>query len=164
MVALDATGSAAPWYYEQLALGYNYRMIDIEAALGLSQLARIDGYVARRNEIAACYGHSLAGLPLQLPTILEGNTSAFHLYVVRLKHEPRERHLGILAGLRDAGVGANLHYLPVHLQPYYRALGFREGQFPEAEAYAASAITLPLYPGLDESSQDKVAGALRELL
>ena len=156
-------GADAPdFYYEQQALGYNYRMIDVEAALGLSQLSRVDEYVARRNQLAARYDQLLAGLPLQLPTLVPGNISAFHIYVVRLREEAR--HRDVFARLRAAGIGVNLHYLPVHLQPYYRALGFAPGQFPVAEAYARSAITLPLYPAMDEAQQDAVVAALRAAL
>ena len=158
-------GEDAPgYYYEQQALGYNYRMIDVEAALGLSQLARVDEYVERRNQLAARYDRLLADLPLQLPRILAGNRSAFHLYVVRLREASEARHRDVFARLRAAGIGANLHYLPVHLQPYYRALGFREGQFPVAEAYARSALTLPLYPAMAEAQQDAVVAALRDAL
>jgi UDP-4-amino-4,6-dideoxy-N-acetyl-beta-L-altrosamine transaminase len=158
-------GADAPgWYYEQQALGYNYRMIDVEAALGLSQLERVDEYVARRNALAARYDALLADLPLQLPTVLPGNRSAFHLYVVRLRGATEARHREVFARLREAGVGANLHYLPVHLQPYYRALGFHPGQFPVAEDYARSALTLPLYPAMSEAQQDAVVAALRASL
>jgi UDP-4-amino-4,6-dideoxy-N-acetyl-beta-L-altrosamine transaminase len=158
-------GEGAPaWDYEQQALGYNYRMIDVEAALGLSQLGRIDAYVARRNALARRYDELLAGLPLQLPTIAPGNLSAFHIYVVRLREDDAARHRRVYERLRAAGIGTNLHYLPVHLQPYSRALGFREGMFPQAEAYARSALTLPLYPAMEESQQDAVAAALRAAL
>ena len=158
-------GADAPgYYYEQQALGYNYRMIDVEAALGLSQLARIDEYVERRNALAARYDQLLAGLPLQLPALSPGNRSAFHLYVVRLLQATPARHRAVFDSLRAAGIGANLHYLPVHLQPYYRALGFHEGQFPAAEAYARSALTLPLYPAMGDAQQDAVVAALRDAL
>ena len=158
-------GEGAPaWYYEQQALGYNYRMIDIEAALGLSQLKRIDAYVARRNALALRYRELLDGLPLQLPTVAPENLSAFHLYVVRLREDDGARHRAVYERLRASAIGTNLHYLPVHLQPYYRALGFREGQFPQAEAYARSALTLPLYPAMESAQQDAVAAALRAAL
>jgi UDP-4-amino-4,6-dideoxy-N-acetyl-beta-L-altrosamine transaminase len=158
-------GEDAPgYYYEQQALGYNYRMIDVEAALGLSQLARIDEYVERRNQLAARFDRLLADLPLQLPQVAPENRSAFHLYVVRLRGDSEARHREVYARLRAAGIGVNLHYLPVHLQPYYRDLGFRPGQFPVAEAYARSAITLPLYPAMDEAQQDAVVAALHAIL
>lgn len=151
-----------PWYYQQIELGWNYRMTEMQGALGLSQMKRLENYVARRHAIAHRYDRDLAGLPLTTPWQLPDAYSAFHLYPVRL-HEPR-RHLSVFEGMRDAGVGVNLHYIPVHLQPYYRALGFAEGDFPEAEAYYKSAISLPMFPTLTEAHQDHVVAALRRLL
>ena len=149
------------WYYEQHVLGFNYRMTDIQAALGLSQLARLDQYVAVRNRLAQRYDQILRGLPLRLPEVLPENLSSFHLYVVRLqRHSLRKTHRQVFEELRQLDIGINLHYLPVHLQPYYRDLGFRPGQYPEAEAHAQEALTLPLYPTLAEQSQDAVALAL----
>lgn len=158
-------GPVDPWYYEQLDLGYNYRMNDLQAALGLSQLERLGDLVERRNMLAKRYDRLFAGLPLQLPTISSENRSAFHLYVVRLRRDiVRKNHRDTFESLRSQGVGVNLHYMPVYLQPYYRALGFDAGLCPEAEKYAQEAITLPLYPGLTESDQDKVAAALAKAL
>ena len=157
--------AAGQWYYEQQSLGFNYRMTDIQAALGLSQLGRLDGYVERRNVLARRYDDALRSLPLQLPAVQAGNRSAFHLYVVRLKRNLLERtHLQVFDGLRSRGIGANLHYSPVHLQPYYRDLGFAPGQFPEAEAYGEEAITLPLYSTLSDKEQDQVVSALAQTL
>ena len=155
----------APWHYEQLMLGFNYRLTDIHAALGTSQLTRLADYVERRNALAVRYDRALQGLALQLPTVLAENRSAFHLYVVRIVDAPSGRtHREIFEELRRRDIGVNLHYAPVHLQPYYRRLGFERGQFPHAEAYAASAITLPLYPSMSEAQQDSVVAALREVL
>ena len=153
------------WYYEQVDLGYNYRMTDIQAALGTSQLARLDGFVERRNILAKRYDEKLAGLALQLPAVMQGNRSAFHLYVVRL-HESIEgrTHVELFEALRNRGIGVNLHYMPVHLQPYYRDLGFGPGLCPEAERHGREAISLPLYPGLSDMQQDEVVSVLRELL
>lgn len=154
-----------PWHYEQQALGYNYRMTDIQAALGSSQLARLDGYVERRNLLARRYDELLRGLPLQLPIVLPGNRSAFHLYVVRVKSNARGRtREQVFSELRQGGIGVNVHYMPVHLQPYYRQLGFADGAFPVAESYASEAITLPLYPQLTEEGQDQVVSALARAL
>ncbi len=154
-----------PWYYEQIELGYNYRMTDVQAALGLSQMKRLDDFVARRNEIARRYDHLLADLPLRLPHLIDHVRSSWHLYPVRLRTEQIERsHRQIFEALRAAGIGVNLHYMPVHLQPYYRTLGFREGQFPEAESYAREAISLPMFPGLTDGEQDRVVQVLRGLL
>jgi UDP-4-amino-4,6-dideoxy-N-acetyl-beta-L-altrosamine transaminase len=161
----DGAATAAGWYYEQQLLGFNYRLIDVEAALGLSQLQRLETYVARRNELAARYDRELAGLPVRAPAVSAGNRSAFHLYVIRLPDEADgARHRRVYDALRAEGIGVNVHYTPVHLQPYYRALGFREGQYPEAEAYGRSAITLPLYPALSELQQDEVVSALQRCL
>ena len=152
------------WYYEQQLLGFNYRMTDVHAALGISQLARLSAHVERRNALARRYDATLSGLPLQLPRVLPGNRSAFHLYVVRLRQADADRHRRVFDALRRAGIGVNLHYYPVHLQPYYRALGFAEGRCPEAESYGREAITLPLYFALREAEQDAVIEALGRTL
>jgi len=159
-----AAANPPPWYYEQQVLGFNYRITDLQAALGTSQVSRLDAYVKRRNELARRYDAALAGLPLRLPRVAEGNLSAFHLYLVRLTGASAATHRRVFDALRASGVGANLHYLPVHLQPYYRGLGFKPGQFPEAEAHGREAITLPLFPTLTEAQQDHVVASLRAAL
>jgi dTDP-4-amino-4,6-dideoxygalactose transaminase len=154
-----------PWYYQQLELGYNYRMTDIQAALGLSQLQRLDELVRRRNEIAARYAGLLDGLPLQLPVIGTDCYSAFHLYTVRVDPQRSSKgRLEVFEYLRAADIGVNVHYIPVHTQPYYRGMGFREGDFPEAESYYAQALSLPLFPDLGDQEQDYVSGKLAEVL
>ena len=154
-----------PWYYEQLELGYNYRMTDIQAALGASQMTRLDAFVGRRRELAARYDKLLADLPLQLPVQDSRVQSSWHLYVVRLRlREITRTHRQVFEGLRSAGIGVNLHYIPVHLQPYYRARGFSEGHCPEAERYYGEAISLPLFPALSEANQDYIVATLRDLL
>lgn len=157
--------SHGPWYYQQLELGFNYRMTDIQAALGHSQLARLDDFLLRRRELAARYDRLLQDLPLRLPSRQPGAESAWHLYVVRLqlKHL-NSTHREVFEALREAGIGVNLHYIPVHLQPYYREQGFRPGDFPLAEAYYREALTLPLHAGLLDAEQDQVIAALRQLL
>jgi UDP-4-amino-4,6-dideoxy-N-acetyl-beta-L-altrosamine transaminase len=151
-----------PWYYEQQLLGFNYRLTDIHAALGVSQLRRLEENVARRNALAGRYAIALADLPLQLPTVRAENRSAFHLYVVRLKTDTGAKtQRQVMSELRQRGVGVNLHYQPVHLQPYYRELGFAEGQYPCAEAYANDAFTLPLYSELTDLMQDEVVRCVR---
>lgn len=156
---------AGPWAYEQQALGFNYRMTDIQAALGVSQLAQLDDWIKQRNTLASRYDDALQGLPLRLPTVKPKNHSAFHLYVVRLKPGAlKKTHREIFEALRAAGIGVNVHYMPVHLQPYYRNLGFSLGQFPEAEAHGEEAITLPLYPALTEGEQDRVVAAVKHIL
>ena len=156
---------AARWYYEQQMLGYNYRMTDIQAALGASQLERLDDYIERRNTLARRYDHSLKDLPLQLPTVQPENRSAFHLYVVRLKRNATARsHRQVFEELQRGGIGVNLHYMPVHLQPYYRELGFAAGQYPDAETHGDEAITLPLYPFLRPQDQQLVIDKLTKVL
>lgn len=158
-------GTPAPWYYEQQMLGYNYRLTDLQAALGTSQLTRLSGYVERRNALARRYDEALQDLPLQLPAVLHGSVSAFHLYVVRLQPGLIDQsHRQVFDRLRQHGIGVNLHYMPVHLQPYYRHLGFIEGQYPEAERHGETAITLPLFATLSEHDQDRVVAALHEVL
>lgn len=152
------------WYYQQTELGFNYRMCDIQAALGLSQLSRLDEFLARRRELAARYQRLLADLPLQLPAPQDEAESAWHLYVVRLDEGLEGRHRAIFEGLRGAGIGVNLHYIPIHLQPYYRELGFGDGDFPEAERYYRQAISLPLFPDLSDAMQDQVVDILRRVL
>jgi UDP-4-amino-4,6-dideoxy-N-acetyl-beta-L-altrosamine transaminase len=157
--------SHGPWYYQQVELGFNYRITDLQAALGLSQLGKLDGFIQRRRELVARYERLLAYLPLTLPSIQPEAESAWHLYVVRLQTERISlSHRQVFEGLRAAGVGVNLHYIPVHLQPYYRDLGFSEGDFPQAERYYAEAISLPLFPLLSDEQQDYVVEQLRRLV
>lgn len=154
--------SPGPWYYEQLELGYNYRLTDIQAALGLSQCKRLDEFVARRREIAQNYDDAFSDLPLTRPWQAPSTKSSWHLYVIRLALESlRKTHLQVFEELRKADIGVNLHYLPIHLQPFYRRLGFAPGDFPEAEAHAARAISLPMFAGLTSAEQDQVVRAVR---
>lgn len=153
------------WNYQQIELGFNYRMTDVAAALGCSQMRRIDAFVARREALAGRYDMLLAGLSLQLPARPATCDSAWHLYVVRLNPSRSGRsHRQVFDGLRQAGIGVNLHYIPVYLQPFYRKLGFAPGHCPQAEQYFGQAITLPLYPAMSESQQDHVVAALAQLL
>ena len=157
--------SHGPWYYQQTELGFNYRITDLQAALGLSQLGKLDGFIARRRELAARYDRLLTYLPVTLPNPQPEAESAWHLYVIRLQTERISlSHRQVFEGLRAAGVGVNLHYIPVHLQPYYRDLGFAEGDFPEAERYYTEAISLPLFPLLSDEQQDYVVEQLRRLV
>jgi len=153
------------WYYQQLELGFNYRMTDLHAALGLSQLARLDVFVARRRQLATRYNDLLADLAVTLPVAQPGAESAWHLYVVRLKlAQIKLSQTQVFDALRAAGLGVNLHYIPVHLQPYYQQLGFKNGDFPEAERYFGEAISLPLYPDLTDEEQVEVVEILRQIL
>ncbi len=153
------------WYYQQLELGFNYRMTDIQAALGASQLHRLDEFVSSRRFLAARYDELLQGLPLVLPWQHPNTESSWHLYVIRLKLDKMiKSHRRVFEGLRKAVIGVNLHYIPVHTQPYYQNLGFKWGDFPQAEAYYHEAISLPLHPGLTEAEQDFVVATLAGLL
>ena len=156
--------AAGPWVYEQQQLGFNYRITDIQAALGLSQLQRLDEIVAERNLQLQRYRELLAGLPVQLLEVPQGVLSSVHLAVIRLERASAQEHRQVFERLRASGIGVQLHYSPVHLQPYYRAMGFAEGQFPEAEAYASSATSLPLFPGLGADELKRVSSILSGFL
>ncbi len=156
--------AAGPWVYEQQQLGFNYRMTDLQAALGKTQLQRLDEIVAERNGQLQRYRALLADLPVRLLDVPEVVLSSVHLAVIRLNQATADQHRQVFEGLRAAGIGVQLHYSPVHLQPYYRRLGFHEGDFPEAEAYATNAISLPLYPGLQEKDLQRVADTIDRLL
>lgn len=149
------------WYYEQVSLGYNYRITDLQAALGLSQLDRLDAFVARRRALAARYDALLAPLALRTPGQAGFGRSAYHLYPI---HVAPERRRAVFDALRAQGVGANVHYIPVYQQPYYQRLGFQGGLCPQAESYYAGAISLPLYYALSEAEQDQVVAAVRSAL
>jgi UDP-4-amino-4,6-dideoxy-N-acetyl-beta-L-altrosamine transaminase len=154
-----------PWFYEQIDLGLNYRMTDIQAALGASQLTRLDGFVARRRELAARYDTLLAKLPVTRPWQHPDTHSAWHLYVIRLRRNEIElSRRQVFDAMRAAGIGVNVHYIPVHTQPYYRRLGFETGMFPEAESYYEDAITLPLFSKMTNAEQDTVVAALEAIL
>jgi UDP-4-amino-4,6-dideoxy-N-acetyl-beta-L-altrosamine transaminase len=157
--------SDGPWYYEMVELGFNYRMTDIQAALGVSQLSRLDAFLERRRALARRYTTLLDDLPLVLPQSDVLDDSAWHLYVVRMKlGATHATHRQVFERLRHAGIGVNLHYIPVHLHPYYLRLGFAPGQFPEAEQYYREAISLPMYAGLTDEAQSIVAHELRKAL
>jgi UDP-4-amino-4,6-dideoxy-N-acetyl-beta-L-altrosamine transaminase len=153
--------SHGPWYYQQVELGYNYRLSDLHAALGISQLKKLDDFIARRTDIAQYYHTQLAGLPLKLPPVVGDSHSAWHLYMVELVGHDRKT---IYQALHEKGIGVNVHYIPIHIQPYYQNLGFKVGDFPHAEAFYENALTIPLYPGMTADEQDKVISALQEVL
>jgi len=154
-----------PWYYQQIGLGFNYRLTDIQAALGLSQMAHMDEYVERRHALARRYEMLLDGLPLRLPFQAPQSYSGMHLYVIRLRREQiAVSHAQVFNSLRSQGIGVNLHYIPVYSQPYYQKLRTSYDEFPEAESYYAEAISLPMYYGLTEAQQDRVVEALKVAL
>lgn len=154
-----------PWYYEQIELGFNYRLTDIQAALGASQMDKLDTFVTRRRDLARRYDELLRDLPITLPWQHPDTDSSWHLYVIRLQLNRLQRtHREIFEALRAAGVGVQLHYIPVHLQPYYRQLGFKTGDFTEAEEYYGEAISLPMFAGLKDEDQQRVVETLKCVL
>jgi len=154
-----------PWYYQQIALGFNYRMTELQAALGLSQMQRLEAFVIKRHELASRYDNLLQDLPITLPWQHPDSYSARHLYVIRLQLEQINiTHLDVFNALRAAGIQANLHYIPVHMQPYYQKMGFASGQFPEAEKYYKEAISIPLFSAMTEGQQDTVCSTLKTIL
>src|SRR5690554_6477482 len=154
-----------PWYYQQVDLGFNYRMTDLQAALGVSQMQRLDSYVAQRHKLAEGYNLLLKDLPLTLPWQHPDSYSGMHLYVIRLQLEKiNKTHKEVFEALREAGILVNLHYIPVHTQPYYQKIGFKQGDFPEAEKYYQEAISIPLFPELSQQEQDFVVDALDKTL
>lgn len=154
-----------PWYYQQIELGFNYRMTDMQAALGCSQMDSLDEFVARRRYLVKRYNEKLKGLPLRIPYQDEATNPSWHIYIImvdftKVKLSKKE----IFARMRDRGIVLNLHYIPVHTQPYYQKLGFHKGDFPVSEKYYEEAITLPLYYDLTDEQQDEVIEALKEVL
>lgn len=157
--------SDGQWYYQQVDLGFNYRMTDIQAALGASQMDRLDEFVARRRELAARYDELLKDLPLKTPFVMEGANPSWHIYVVRVDFARVKRTKAeIFRAMRERGITLNLHYIPVHTQPYYEALGHKPEECPLALDYYREAMTLPLYYALTDEEQDKIVAALREVL
>ena len=153
-----------PWYYEQVDLGFNYRMTELQAALGVSQMGRLREYIRVRTRLAQNHNAELSDLPLTPLRLMPGRTSAWHLYVVRLTEQSPASRQALFNQLRLADIGANVHYIPVHLQPYYRKQGFQEGDFPLAEAFYQQAITLPLHPGLSGADVAHVTQTLHHQL
>lgn len=154
-----------PWYYQQVALGFNYRMTELQAALGISQMQRLDEFVAQRHRLAERYNKLLADLPLTLPWQHPDSYSGLHLYVTRLQLDKiNKSHRQVFEELRDAGIGVNLHYIPVHMQPYYQDMGFKKGDFPEAERYYNEAISLPMFSTMTEQQQEEVIAVLSKVL
>lgn len=154
-----------PWYYQQIELGYNYRMTDLQAALGVSQMERIDDFINRRTEIRSVYDQVLSPLPIIKPWQHPDTNSSFHLYPVQINVEDDKlNRKAVFNKLRESGIGVNVHYIPVHTQPFYRKLGFKDGDFPAAEKYYENTISLPMYPTLTNSQQEKVVTELTKAL
>lgn len=153
------------WNYQQIELGFNYRMTDIQAALGLSQMQRLDEFVSRRHEIAERYDSELRSLPITTPHQASDTYSSYHLYPIRISGaESGKTQRQVYDALWQNGVAANLHYIPVHRQPYYESLGFKAGDFPEAEGFHREVISIPMYPMLDPPQQTAVIAALVKVL
>ena len=163
--ALMTEPMQGPWYYQQVALGFNYRMTDMQAALGVSQMTRLVDYVRRRHDIAQRYNELLADLPLTLPWQQTDSYSAYHLYVVRLQPDSIvPSHRQVFEALREKDIMVNLHYIPVHTQPYYQKMGFKKGDFPEAEHYCREAISIPMHVNLTDEQQVFVVSSLRKAM
>jgi UDP-4-amino-4,6-dideoxy-N-acetyl-beta-L-altrosamine transaminase len=153
------------WYYQQIELGFNYRMTEMQAALGLSQMQRLSSFVERRRELAKKYNALLSDFPVTLPQQLADTVSSWHLYIVRFDlSKIGKTQAQIFDECRAAGIGVNLHYIPVHIQPYYSDLGFRQGDYPVAEAYYANAISIPLFHSMTDAQQDEVVRVLKEIV
>ena len=153
------------WYYQQIDLGFNYRMTELQAALGVSQMCRLDDFITARHHLADRYNELLKSLPVVLPYQLENTYSGLHLYVIRLQLEQISlTHKEVFDALRERGIGVNLHYIPVHTQPYYEKMGFSAGDFPESERYYSDAISLPMFHGMTEEQQDTVVQVLTDVL
>lgn len=153
--------SDGPWYYQQIDLGFNYRMTELQAALGVSQMERLDQYIARRHQLAERYDDLLASLPVTTPWQHADSYSGLHLYVIRLQLEKiAKTHRQVFESLREQGIGVNLHYIPVHTQPYYADMGFKPEDFPGAQNYYREAISIPMFQTMSNEQQDQVVAAI----
>jgi dTDP-4-amino-4,6-dideoxygalactose transaminase len=156
--------SPGAWYYEMQSLGLNGKLTDIQCALGVSQLRKLERFLSAREAIARRYDEALADLPLRLPVTRAGVRHGWHLYGVRLTGEWAHRRDEAFAKLREAGIGVQVHYIPVYFHPYYEEMGYRKGICPKAEGYFGAQISLPLHPSLSEVDQTKVMKTLRDIL
>ena len=154
-----------PWYYEQHELGYNYRMPDLNAALGISQLRKLKEFVEKREDLSKYYDLHLQNLPLRLPNQSKDCISSRHLYIIRIDNSySKLNHKNLFLKLRDLNIGVNLHYIPIHLQPYFKKLGFKKGNFPESEKYYKEAISIPLFTQLKREDQDYIISTIKDLI
>lgn len=152
-----------PWYYQQIDLGFNYRMTELQAALGVTQMERLDSYVARRHQLARRYDDLLSSLPIDTPWQHPDSYSGLHLYVIRLQLDQIQKtHREVFEALRELGIGVNLHYIPVHTQPHYERMGFKADDFPQAQTYYREAISIPMFQTMTDEQQDEVIAALRK--
>lgn len=155
--------SEGGWYYEMVDLGWNYRLTDIQSALGLSQLSRMDAWREAREARADRYDALFSDGPFKLPARIEGSLSAWHLYAVEVAAHAKQDRAAIFAGMREAGIGVNVHYIPIHTQPYYKGMGFRREQFPNSVSYYENAISIPLFPAMTDAQQDRVVDTMLKL-
>lgn len=154
-----------PWYYQQIDLGFNYRMTELQAALGISQMQRLNNFISRRQELALRYDELLRDLEITIPWQHPDTSSSVHLYVIRLNLDRiRKTHRQVFEELRENDIGVNLHYIPIYAHPYYERLGFDSRNFPEAEKYYAEAISLPVFASLTDIQQDRVVSILKLIL
>ncbi len=156
--------SDGDWYYQQIELGFNYRITDMQAALGSSQMSRIDQFVKKRNELAEVYTEKLSSLPLDIPLNYEDKYSSYHLYIIKLLPNSKLSRREMFDHLRSSGIGVNVHYIPVHLQPYYQNLGFNRSDFPESIRYYERALSIPLHPNLSVDDQNYVITKIADVL
>ncbi|MFT6632370.1 MAG: UDP-4-amino-4,6-dideoxy-N-acetyl-beta-L-altrosamine transaminase [Bacteriovoracaceae bacterium] len=157
--------SHGPWYYEQVDLGFNYRMTELQGALGASQMNRLDEFIISRNEVVKMYNKQLSNLPVTLPYQESFNDSSWHLYIIRLNSgKTKFNHLETFNKLREANIGVNLHYMPIYLQPYYQKLGFKPGYLPKAEKYYSEAISIPVYSTITKEQVQRVCDVLKDIL
>ena len=154
-----------PWYYQQIDLGYNYRMTELQGALGVSQMRRLDAFVSRRHQLAERYNRLLADLPVNIPWQHPDSYSGLHLYVIRLQLDKISKtHRQVFDAMRDQGIGVNLHYIPVHTQPHYQRMGFSVGDYPQAEQYYGEAISLPIFQAMSDNQLVQVVAELKKIL
>lgn len=157
--------SHGPWYYEQINLGFNFRMTELQGALGYSQMDRLEEFVSKRHEVVSFYNEALKDLPLTLPYQNPETYSSFHLYIIRLNLDKiNKTHEEVFNELREKGIGVNLHYIPIYKQPYYQNLGFSYEYCPNAEEYYKEAISIPMYSSLSRDQMNKVVSVLKEVL
>ncbi|GAB0109630.1 UDP-4-amino-4,6-dideoxy-N-acetyl-beta-L-altrosamine transaminase [Pseudoalteromonas distincta] len=154
--------SHGPWYYQQIELGFNYRMTELQAALGVSQMQRLDEFILARNAIASIYTQAFKAQPLNHLAQMDACLSSYHLYILQL--EEKAAHRTLICELRNRKIMSHLHYIPIHIQPYYAALGFKEGDFPNAIEYYKTSFTIPLHPELTQSEQEFIIQTVNELL
>lgn len=155
--------SHGPWFYEQTSLGYNYRMTDIGAALGRSQLKKVEKFISQRRQIVKFYNENFTGIPIKTPSLYSKSQSSHHLYVVEVKSNSSDfTRAGLFNFLRENGIGVNVHYIPIHLQPYYKKIGFKKGDFPNSESYYEQALSLPIHPKLTIDDLDFIVSCTKK--